>query len=439
MGNRSQKHKGGGLSFFDFFYALLLILVSPAVLIKSIIKRDFRKRVLLRLFINQYYKLHTNLEIDSSIWVHAASVGEVRLAVRLIKAYKEIVPDQQFVVTTNTIDAFESARKESFFYSFIAPLDFSFPIRRFIKQTHAKHLVLIETEIWPNMIRWMSQKGEVVIINGRLSDRHFNNYLKLKPLLKNTLSRISYVLARDTDSTDRFIQLGISPEQVPCLGNLKFEYPVSPPDETLKQLQQKYQIDQKQFIFVAGSIQPEELIPIVDSWQKLNSQSIKFRLFIIPRHPDKIDEFKKNLERMAVKYYISSQQSYTDELYINNPVHIIDEIGVLLSWYQLGNASFVGGSLCDRGGQNMLEPIGLKKPVCIGPNAVNFKQEVNLLQQADGVQIIHNESDLSGFILKCYQKPDQMTQMGERGYQVIIDQAEAMSKNVKKLKEIFST
>lgn len=417
---------------------LLLLLISPAILIKSILKPDFRKRVLSRVLIGNYNRLRNNLGIQSSIWVHAASVGEVRLAVRLIEAYKAIEPDQQFVVTTNTIAAFEIARKETLFFSFIAPLDFSFLIKRFIKQTKAQNLVLIETEIWPNMIRLMSQKGQVVIINGRLSDRHFNNYLKLRPILRSTLDKISHVLARDTYSTKRFIQLGIPPEQVPCLGNLKFEYPVSPPNNILSQLRQKYQIDNSQFLFIAGSIQPEELVPIVNAWEKIKNQSIDIRLFVIPRHPDKGSQITKILEGMAVKYYFSSQQSYSTEIFETNPVHIIDEIGVLLSWYELGNASFVGGSLCDRGGQNMLEPIGLKKPVCIGPNAVNFKHEVDLLQQADGIRIVQNEFDLSDFIFKCYQVPDQMKHMGERGYQVIIDQAEAMSKNVKALIKIFS-
>lgn len=425
------------MSVFDLFYISVFIVLSPLILLKSLLSSEFRKNFLARLTPLAAPTVNSNQSDSGRIWIHAASVGEVNLALTLIQAFNKFDTSSQFVLTTNTLSGFQIARENSSIPVYIAPLDFSFLLKKFIKVTQVTDLLLIETEIWPNMISLISKTGKIAIANGRLSDRHFNRYLKGRYFLKKTMSRISLVLVGDQTSAKRFIKLGISSRNVSSLGNLKFEVPSYPPADQIAALKQQFFIEDQQFIFVAGSIQPEEMIPLLKAWKILKNKIGSLRFFLIPRHPEKREEFIKSLQDFSVSAFFSSQESYRAEYLLENRIHIIDQIGVLKAWYALSKAVFVGGSLCSRGGQNMLEAIGMKKPVCIGPYATNFKQEVDMLQAVEGIRIVEDENELTQFILECYENNKKGKLMGERGYQVLKRQATVLEKNVERLYSFF--
>jgi 3-deoxy-D-manno-octulosonic-acid transferase len=415
---------------FDLIYFLILACLSPFILLKILFDARFRKTFLAR--------LHPNLDVakqtlnhyspQNNIWVHAASIGEAGLAAKLIHAWKVKNPSYQFILSVGTLSGFDSFSQNSDIPVILAPLDFSFMIKRVQRRFKASHLILIETEIWPNMIDIMAKIGMVTIVNGRLSDKHYGQYYRIKRLLKQTMRSITHVLAGDNISQQRFFNLGVDQERIHKFGNMKFELPVIAEFEALKQLQSKYKINPQKPVFVAGSIQPEELNTIISAIQKIENHDIQ--VIIIPRHPEKRHEFKQILDRLNINAFFTAGSDLSNINHKPNQVLVVDEIGVLRLFYQIASVIFVGGSLCNRGGQNMMEAIGFQKPVCVGPFATNFKQEMDLLLQAEGIKIIQDKETLAQFIIFSLDQKSEAEEMALQGYRLIKDNSGALESTI---------
>ncbi len=426
------------MSIFDLIYATAIFLLSPFLLLKLFFNRDFRHNFSARLFPNVSDCQKASAAQPNAIWVHAASIGEIRLAIKLIHAWQQTDDKKTFFITTNTIQSKTLGEKETNIPVLIAPLDFSYLVRKFKQLTSPQHLILIETEIWPNMIRLMAETGQITVVNGRLSDRYFNGYLKRKFLLARTFGQLDWILARDQISAERFQLMGASKNQILETGSLKYEVPESPETSSLASIKSTFLSQNSSFLFVAGSLQPDELEHILPAWHTLQTDSPGFQLVLIPRHPNKRDEFAKILSHNNISYTFSSDLNASHKNMSSPHVYIIDQMGILKSWYFLADAIFVGGSLCNKGGQNMVEAVGYKKPVCIGPYAVNFKDEVDLLLGVDGLRIVHNADDLCTFLRMCQTSPAEAAKMGENGYEAIAEQAHSLDVNIRHLTKIYS-
>ena len=420
------------MSGFDLVYFLL----SPLTLI-VIIFNPKRWNLLYKKFSRDYLK--TQLEQNRGsrcFWVHAASVGEVKLALRLIKEWSKTQAELRFILTTNTVTGLETAGETTTVPSYIAPFDFSWSIKAFIKHTGVTDLILIETEIWPNLISVMSEQGKIIIVNGRLSDRRMRRYRVFKIPLRYILSKVSLVLAGDQKSAERFLTFGVEAGKIEFYGNSKFELPTEETSEKQQELKGEYNLSDKQFIVVAGSIQPEELTEILKGWETVTQKIPQARLILIPRHPEKEDEFKRILETNNLPYcYTASSDNTPSEA--QSKIYLIAQMGVLKSWYSLADAIFVGGSLCGRGGQNMLEAVALNKPVCIGPKTPNFQQEVDILLKAKGLKIIKNGDELSNFVEWVVTDSPGVRKMVENGFLAIKEHSGALAKNIKHLNRFY--
>ena len=426
------------MSLFDFFYGTLLFVFSPLLVIKQLFNRQFRADFRARLNPGLFVPEQMTADSSSRIWVHAASIGEIRLAIKVVHAWLAIDSKKSFFITTNTLQSRTLGQKETEVPVLVAPFDFSKVVKRFINLTNPRHLVLIETEIWPNMIRLMSERGSISVVNGRLSDRYFKRYMTGRRLLSKTIASLDWILARDQISVERFKMLGVPADKTLYQGNLKFEIPETPSPESLDLIKSEYRAVVENPLLVAGSVQPEELSQLLQAWKELEVAIPEIQMVLIPRHPDKKEEFSRILSQHNIRYSLASDKSNNSTNDATIRIHIVDQMGVLKSWYYLADVIFVGGSLCDRGGQNMVEAVGYQKPVCIGPFATNFKDEVDLLVQVNGLKIIHNASDLVEFILFSHRQSEQALQMGKRGYHAISEQAHALEANIKKLTEIYS-
>jgi len=426
------------LSIFDLIYLAVIIMLSPLLPFKILSDRRFRSNLAARC-LAPGQQATTIPEVSTTlIWVHAASIGEIRLALTLIDAWKQADPRKSFLISTNTVESRELGQQATFTPVVLAPLDFSPLVRRFIRKYDPRHLVLIETEIWPNMIRLMSRRGKVSIMNGRLSNRYFDRYRRINALLRGTLAGVEIVMARDATSSARFLALGIPAEKIICPGNLKYELPEIPDASAIEAERASVATPgAKPFLMVAGSIQPEELHTILPAWNKLRNRINGFQLVMVPRHPDKKNSFAEILSQYQVPFVFSSDADSMKARPDNSRIWVVDKLGVLHIWYYLADTIFVGGSLCDRGGQNMVEAVGFRKPVCIGPNTANFRDEVELLTAADGISIITNVSELVAFVQLCHDQPEQAAAMSERGYQAIRAQADALSASISALTRIY--
>lgn len=403
---------------FDLLYALILIVLSPLLLIRWVTDPHFRFYLRSRFLVKFDPKIKQNNK--RRVWLHAASVGEVSLAIK-IRQHFEINSDQiEFIITTNTVSAMKMAIKRGIKNVFLAPLDFSWVVRRFIKKLDIKDLILIETELWPNMVSLIKQTGSISVVNGRLSDKHFKTYRRLRFLFKPTLRKTSLILAGDPISKERFKKLGASSGKVSFVGNLKFEIPAHPKADVIEKVTSDYFIEPRDWVFVMGSIQPSEVDPLMKGVLKAQQKIGKLRLFMVPRHSNKKEEFKAELNKLGIPFHFSSDGPYKKEYKEEGRVIVIDEVGVLLAFYKVANLIFVGGSLCDRGGQNMLEAVALKKPVFIGPFATNFHQEVNILNQGKGIRIIKSSGEISEFLIKCLSNKKLAASYADNGFNTLV-------------------
>jgi 3-deoxy-D-manno-octulosonic-acid transferase len=423
------------MRLFDLIYAIVLLLLSPIIFIRSLFSQRFRSYLKSR-FLVDFKPVPVSPE-KKKIWLHAASVGEVNLALKVSGFFEKETNDLEFILTTNTQSALEMARNRGAKNVCLAPLDFSRLIRKFISTQQVQHLILIETELWPNMISQMSSIGTVSVINGRLSDKHFKTYRRLRFLFKSSVQKLSLILAGDPNSETRFKSLGADPSRVNFVGNLKFELPTAPKPELIEAVSSKYLLEKKDWIFVMGSIQPSEVEPLMKGVLKAEKTIGKLRLFMIPRHPNKKDEFKAALKKMRVPYYFSSDGPYEEKFKEEGRVIVVDEVGVLLAFYQIASLIFVGGSLCDRGGQNMLEAVALKKPVFIGPFATNFQQEVNILNQGKGIRIIKSPGEISEFLIRTLANKKLAESYAVNGYKTLVENSGGFDKTIQGLKNLL--
>ncbi|MGM0507986.1 MAG: 3-deoxy-D-manno-octulosonic acid transferase [Fusobacteriota bacterium] len=330
------------------------IILSPFL----IFKYKFLKK---RLF--SYKKI----SFGDYIWFHMSSVGEVNLSERLIK--KIASTDEKILITVMTDTGMSIAKKMykelKNVHIIYFPLDDKFFIKKLVNKINIKLLVLIETEIWPNLINEVSKKSEIILINGRISDKSYKSYFKIKFLLKNVLNKIDHFFMQTEKDKKRIITLGAIPSNVSINGNLKFN--ISLPKEKKKdrdKIISKYNINKK--IFVAGSTHDGEEKFILE-----NLDLNKFFLFLVPRHITRVEKVERYLNDNNYDYIKWSQKF--DYKFKGNIV-LVDKMGVLTKLYQIADLVFVGGSLVNVGGHNLLEPLHYGKKPIFGPYMQNAKE-----------------------------------------------------------------
>lgn len=347
------------------------------------------------------------------IWFHGASVGEVELIKKITTHWKV-----DFFITTNTLGGLQQAR---IFQprSYLAPLDFSFSIKIWQKKMKVCGLVLIEAEIWANLINIMAKKIPLSLINARTSSNFFNKLIYQKLLPKFTLVTAS------SQSVADFYQSLTSHPKIHCFGNLKFFMEKTTNNYALR----KY-FAKNSLIFVASSLQPEEMPIILQAIKQVQKINQEIYFVFIPRHPEKKNQFL---------YYLAKE----DLQIINNhpPKKItkkmifIPLLGVVRDWYASANSIFVGGSLCNRGGQNMIEALYYSIPTATGYNTKNFEFAMRLFLNQNAIVKVHNAKQLASFIQNSIQTPQKF--FAKRAKKIITQQADSLPKTINLLKKTY--
>ncbi len=302
--------------------------------------------------------------LKDAIWIHAASVGEAVIAETFINYARPRI-DNAFIVTTNTYYARDLLRKKfaGSLDVFSLPFDLPYSLRRFIGTSTFAALLLIETEIWPNLI-WIARERHipVFIVNGRISDATLSRYRHLSFFLRGLFSSVNLVLAQSEEQAQRFVSLGMPSARVINTGNLKYyreetDLPVSP---------------LKEDIVVFGSIREKELPILIPVMEALREEFPRVAIFVAPRELTLIAAIERELpETFAVVRYSSvKKEGVKDE----RAVVLVDTVGDLVALYARSLVAFVGGSLAPYGGQNLLEPLFVGTPVIFGPHVENFRE-----------------------------------------------------------------
>lgn len=329
-----------------------------------------------KFFISRFFQDITFLKQDKSyIWIHCSSVGEVNLTDSLIKEINKKF-NNYILITTFTDTGFNTAQTkymnnpDIFILKF--PFDDYFIIKKILNYIKIKYLVLIETEIWPNLINLNYKNSKIFMVNGRISNRSFPRYKKLIFILKPLFSKIQYFCMQTEDDKNKIISLGADPKKVFTTGNLKFDISFEIYSESEKETLKSKINNNNRKIFVAGSTREGEDSIIINVFKKLTSTL----LVIVPRHLERVEDIEKLLldSNLSFKKYSDIQKDFNNE---NYDVIIVDKMGLLRMFYAIADITFVGGTLVNIGGHSLLEPLFYGNTPIFGPYLQNVKDISN--------------------------------------------------------------
>ena len=390
-----------------FIYTLLLYLSLPIAILKLIAKE--RKSP----FRNAKLKNQLGFVTKTSskvIWVHCVSVGEFNAARPLIDQLLDIYPEHRLAITTTTITGAEAVRNhyQDRVIHYFFPFDLPFIVGPFIKKINPVACILLETEIWPNLINNLNKKAiPVVLVNARLSERSFSKYQRFSSnLVQKTLNQLTLIASQNEHSSERFLSLGVSPNKVVTVGNLKFDSNEKDNPNTTQSLQQM--IGQRRVVVFASTREGEEK-KIIKSYVNTKDK-FDALMIIIPRHPQRFDEVYNLIVDRGLDVKRRSDGLRCDE---NTQVLLGDSMGELLSYYSVCDIAFIGGSLIDTGGQNMLEAAATSKPILFGPSVFNFEQIAQLLLEKDAAIQVDDADDLMKTISSLLLDDPKRQKLGE--------------------------
>lgn len=370
-------------------YTLLFTLAAPGILlrwcVKSIKEPLYRKRMAERF---GFYEAKPQV---ADTWFHAVSFGEVEV----VKPYvlDALSRGEKVLVTTTTASG--SKRVQEVFADKVQhvylPLELPNAIKRFLNAFSPKKCIIMETEIWPNLYHYVSQKKiPIIIANARLSEKSLSGYLKIKAIIASSLKKVSMLLAQTEEDKERFVTLGLDPALTRVCGNIKFDIK---PSNKFDELRDQYRaaLAQREVVLAASTHPGEEGI-VCDAYLKLKKERPQAFMLLAPRHPNRREEVIAILKEKGLSF---ASRSETKELPKDKDVYLIDTLGELALFFGVANVSFIGGSLIPHGGHNVLEPIAQHVPVTTGPHVFNFQSICDMLTEAQGISTIEDAEGLA--------------------------------------------
>jgi 3-deoxy-D-manno-octulosonic-acid transferase len=381
------------------------------------------------------------------LWFHAVSVGEVVALSPLLQNIKRLYPHASIFVSTGTETGQDKARSmipeaDAFLY---LPLDFPLFINPVVQRVSPDLFVLMETELWPNLIHSLKKHGSLIaLVNGRISDRSFPRYRKLRRFLSSTLKSVDLFLMSSQIDASRIAEMGAPADRVRVTGNTKFDacLRVAVPG-TAERLREMLQLNENETVWVAGSTHPGEHDIILNAYKELSAKFPELVLIIVPRHVEKSGSIVNAVENLGLAPPFLRSSADQGERRDGRKIIIVDKTGELFQIFSFATVVFMGGSLVPKGGQNILEPASWGKIVLFGPSMEDFRDARNVLVNAGaGVEI----KDVKGLVSRIEQilsDPKWAEERGRKGQEEILKHAGSAAKNAEILTgclvERFST
>jgi 3-deoxy-D-manno-octulosonic-acid transferase len=368
------------------------------------------------------------------VLVHGVSVGEVKGALPIVRALEEAFEGIEVVISSTTDTGMAIAR-ELFGDRRVVrfPIDLSFVLRRFLRRVRPSFVVLVELEIWPNFLRECNRSHlPVAVVNGRITDWSHSRYLFFRKLMPQ-FNRISLFCVQSELYAERFGALGVERDRILVTGNIKADGlrigAVAPGEELVRLLGPR----DGQLVLVAGSTHGPEEGLVVGAWQEGVPEA---RLILVPRHPRRVPEVVRELEEAGwAPRRLSRLRSGEETPDPSQPV-LVDTIGELERVYGLADLVFVGGTLVDHGGQNMLEPAAQGRPILLGPSVTNFLHESRLLLDAGAIRQVADAEELAASLRELAADPLCREEMSRAGLEAVARQRGAARKTLQALSEL---
>ncbi|MDM1018843.1 3-deoxy-D-manno-octulosonic acid transferase [Acinetobacter sp. VNK23] len=372
----------------------------------------------------------------NAIWFHVVSVGETNAAQPLIEHY---LKQGHVVLVTNTTKTGQARAKSLFaekysnlFQAVYLPVDQKPLLKQFFNLYQPRLLALVETEIWPNLIAEARQRQiPCILLNARLSEKSAKGYGKVLRLTQPMLQQLTWLLAQDAATQQRYVALGLDQAKSQVVGNIKFD--IEAPSHYIQQaeqLKQQWQLADRQVITLASTHAPEEENLLKQLQAHLNAHP-KLVCIVVPRHPERFDEVYNVCQRLSLN---TQRRRLNQTIQPDTQVFLADSMGEMWLWYALSQACFVGGSLNEPGGgHNILEPMVLNIPTVIGPRYFNFQSIVDEFVAEQGILIGENAEQVVQQLLGCLDDSAQTQQLVAHAQQVLQRNKGSLQKHIQLL------
>ena len=416
---------------YNLFGIGLFVLFSPLFGLYALITGRHRRSIPQRLGLYSR-RLLSGLSAKPRIWIHAASVGEVRAAVAVIQPLVALTPECSLILSTVTDQGYELAiaalgSKARCIY---APIDLYFSVRKAFSTLKPDIFVCIETELWPNMLAEAHRRGvKTALVNGRISGRSIKRYLLIRPLMRAALKTIQVFSMIGHADAQRIKLLGAPPGRIAVNGNAKFDVAIDHQDMAVKtELRRRYDLTDHTPVLVAGSTRgPEEEI-IMGVFEKIIKDYPDTLLIIAPRHINRARQIQTLVKARGYSCQLRSELDNRNPAR-HAPVVVLDTIGELPETYSIASIVFCGGSLVPKGGQNILEPAAWAKPVFYGPSMEDFLDSKELLDKTGGGIQVADGAQLAEKALYFLANPGQARQVGAQALKAVTSNKGAAGKH----------
>ena len=373
--------------------------------------------------------------MKEKIWIHAVSVGEIQVALRFIEEFRAVRPETSFVLTTTTSTAHvlgekKINQKDVLLYF---PVDFPFIMRRVLRQINPLGLVLVESELWPNLVRLMSARnGRIMLLNGRISSRSFRRYKLLRPLVRRVLAYFDVLCAQSGVDAERLIELGAEPGKVRVTNSAKYDI-ASAPFQARDDFETRLKsvgFGAEKLLLVGGSTWPGEEFFLLEIYKRLRMTCPALRLVLVPRHAERRNTVKTDIVKSGLKFELWSKCLPSETEQQETEVLLVDTTGELRAFYSAASVVFIGKSLTARGGQNPIEAAMCAKPVVIGPHTENFAGVMDDFLGAQAMMQVDDVESLENALRMLLADANARRLLGERAQQVVIKKSGALRASV---------
>ena len=392
-----------------FLYSLLISLLSPLfvlrLLVKSVNEPGYRRQWWRRFALGMPSRVRSG---DGLIWVHAVSVGELLAVAPLVERMLQEWPDKAVLITNTTPTGSEQTQKlfggrvEHTWFPFDTPL----VTGAFLRHWSPQLVVMVETEIWPNIMASAREQGiPVALVNARLSARSARGYARLGEFTRQTLKGFSLIAAQSKSDDRRFRRIGADPDAMQVVGSIKFDIDLAARRGQLEVIKSELGSDIKSRpLWAAASTHPGEEQLVIDAYQALRQRGIATRLLLAPRHPNRTGDIIKLLEKAGLSYQRRSERVAIN---VDTDVLIIDTLGELSAFLGLADAAFIGGSLVPRGGHNPIEAAAWGCAVITGPHVINFATIVRDMERGGAIRVVVDQEELADRLASVWEGDKQ--------------------------------
>ena len=426
-------------SVYSVLVLALAVIASPWFLYQALRYKKYVSSLGQRM---GYLPVSFNIDADESIWIHAVSVGEVLTARPLVSDLKRRYPNLRMFLSTTTLAGQQLARRnvqdvDAVFYF---PFDLGIFVRRTLDLVRPRLFIMMETEIWPNLLRECRARGiKTAVVNGRLSARSYPRYRMARGFMRRVLDHVDRFLVQSEESARRFIDLGADPARVVVTGSLKFDslelsstaLQARARDRVLRY----FRVPSARPVIVAGSTMKGEESAVLRAFRRVRANAPSTLLVIAPRNPERFGEVEQLVRSEGWKTSRRSDLAIDSEPRVD--VVVLDTIGELATVYQIGTIVFVGGSLVATGGHNVLEPAVFGKPIVFGPHMSNFGEIAEaFVANGAGVQLA-GEQDLDEAFLQLMSDPVRRARLGAAARALVEANRGANEKSVTVLADLL--